>query len=489
MAKPLSILFVSSEVFPFAKAGGIADVSYSLPLALRELGHDVRVMLPKYGSVSERKNRIHEINRLRDIPIKMGKEPELATVKSSSINNPRVKVQAYITTNKTFFDSKRGIYRDPKTWEEYPDNPLRFIFFSRSVIETCLLLGWYPDIIHCNDWQTALIPAFVKKGFPKEFKKTKVVFTVHNFRDQGAYTGIEYKTTGLPKEIKQDYRHKNRFNFMKGALIHSDYVTTVSPSYETEMLEDKTHGNGLETLLDKKNFKGILNGIDIWGWNPEKDKEIESKYDGNFEDYKYDNKVALVNKAGFEFKPRTPLIGMITRLDSQKGVSLFIEAADELFKEDLQVIILGKGDAKLKNKLSKISKKYPEKLKLKFGIDEPRAHLIEAGSDMFLLPSQYEPCGLNLMYSLVYGSVPIVRATGGMKDIAEDYDEKTKTGNSFVFKDYKANDLVKAVKRALKIYNDQETWEQLAKNGMEGDYSWDDSAKEYDEIYRSLLKE
>jgi starch synthase len=359
------------------------------------------------------------------------------------------------------------------------------------VIETCLVLGWYPDIIHCNDWQTALVPAFAKVLFPKEFRKTKIVFTIHNFNQQGVFPGMDYKITGLPVSIKAKFRHKNRFNFIKGALLYSDFVTTVSPSYAQELLNDKENTDGLNSFLkdNKKKFKGIINGIDPYTWNPKKDNEIEMKFDGNFEEYKYTNKVALLNKMGLEYNPKTAVIGMITRLDQQKGVDLLIEAADKILKEDVQIIILGKGDADIRKKLTRIAKKYPDKFKVKFGMDEPRAHLIEAGSDMFLLPSLLEPCGLNLMYSLIYGSIPIVRRTGGMKDVAEGFNPNTKKGNSFVFDDYKASELVKTIQNALIIFKDQELWETLAKNGMEGDYTWKKSAKEYDEIYRMLMRE
>jgi starch synthase len=218
MAKALNILFVSSEVYPYSKEGGLADVAYSLPLALRELGHDVRVMTPKYGAISERKNKIHDINRLKDIPIPVGPIFSQATVKSSSIQNPRNKVQAYITTNYDYFDSLKGVYTDPSTGSDYANNAERFIFFNRSVIETCITLEWFPDIIHINDWQTSILPALVKLKFADKFKKTKIVLTIHNISRQGEFALKEFAKTHLPDNAKDIYKFKNKFNFLKGAI-------------------------------------------------------------------------------------------------------------------------------------------------------------------------------------------------------------------------------------------------------------------------------
>ncbi|MDQ1265680.1 MAG: starch synthase [Bacteroidota bacterium] len=491
MAKSLSILFVTSEVFPFVKVGGVADVSYSLPLALRDIGHDIRVMLPKYGLVSERKNKIHEINRLRDIPIPVGSGYEPATVKSSSISNPRTKVQAYITTNMTYFDSKKGVYSDPKTGKEYADSPERFMFFNRTVIETCLILGWFPDIIHCNDWQTAFIPGYVRGMFPNKFRKTKIVYTVHNFKNQGVFPSFDPKKTGFSEQVIKNYEHNGKFNILKGGLHYADYITTVSPTYAKQMLEDSEHSDGLnELIIAKKNqFKGILNGIDNWGWNPDIDENIPVKLKSEFSVFKHDNKLKLLNQFGFEYKPNLPLLGMISKLDTQKGIELLISASDSIMKEDIQFVLLGDGDAKMKAKLTKIAQKYPDKFKVIFENNDPLAHLIEASADIFLLPSSFEPCGLNLMYSLVYGAVPIVHYTGGMKDVAVDFNPETKTGNSFVFTNYTTQDMLKALKRALAAFKDEALWETLLGNCTKADYSWNESAAMYSDIYKEVLKD
>jgi starch synthase len=492
MPKSLNVLFVTPEVFPFAKESGISDVSHSLTLALRELGHDVRVMLPKYGCISERKNKIHEIKRLNEIPINLEKGvQEIATIKSSSISNNKAKVQAYIATNVNFFDSKKGVYHDPLTWEPYPDNDDRFIFFNKSVIETCLLLGWIPDIIHCNEWYSGLLPALIRELYPKEFKKTKFVFTIHNFHHQGEFPLTTFAKTGLPDKVINNFKHKNLINFTKAGLIYADYITTVSPTYAKEALSDKQYTKGLNTILKTREdvFKGILNRIDYTTWNPVKDDCIKSKLGSDVEEFKYNNKVELLKQFGFELDPQKPLLAMIPRIGFQKGIPLLLEIADELFKHDIHFAILGQGKNELKEKLNELAEKYPDKLKIKYAFDNQLSHLIEAGADMFLMPSQFEPCGLNLMYSLAYGTVPIVRLTGGMKDIATQFNEKTQKGNSFTFNKYLGSEFLDAIKQALKTYENKEIWSKIIENGMNQDYSWKETVSEYDEIYRFLIKE
>jgi len=491
MAKNFKILFVSSEVYPFAKESGIADVSHSLPIALRDFGHDVRVISPKYGSISERKSKIHNISRLREVPIEIGDRTVSANIKSSSIYSPKHKVQVYFTTNFDYFEERLGIYHDPITWEEYPDNAERFIFFSKSVLETCIHLQWIPDIVHCNDWQTALIPAFIRSGYSSKFTKTKILFTIHNFYRQGNFPIDEFTKTGLSKEILNNYEHNGKFNFMKGALYYSNFTTTVSPTYHNEILEDNEHSNGLEKILREKGktFKGILNGIDNYIWNPQKDKLIHSKLTDDFPEFKYKNKIQLQKIVGLPLRPDIPLYGMIPRIGYQKGTGLFIDSADKIFSEDIQLILLGQGDSELKSQLLKIAQKYPNKFKAIFAFDENLSHQIEAGSDFFLMPSQYEPCGLNLMYSLNYGTIPIVRATGGMKDSGINFDEDTLIGNSIVFDRYDVDDFTKAMLKSFKLYKNKESLAQIINNGISGDYTWKESSKEYDAIYRIIMKE
>lgn len=491
MARPLSILFVSSEAYPFAKTGGLADVSYSLPLSIREFGHDIRVMMPKYGSISERKNKIHEINRLREIPIPVGENSWPATVKSSSMNNPRQKVQAYITTNVNYFDAKKGFYADPITGINYPDNDERFIFFNKTVLQTCLVLGWFPDIIHCNDWQTGLIPALIRSVYPQEFKRSKIVYTIHNFNNLGSFAAESFEKTGLPEEARQAAMHNGKLNLVKAGVMYSDYVTTVSPSYAADIMSGAAYSDGINNVIASRHgeLSGIIHGVDNYVWNPKNDSYLARNYDRTSVNDKFLNKERLLNRVGLPVQYTTPLIGMISRFSEQKGVRLLLEAADELFAENVQLIILGEGDPELQDAVSELKERFPTKVGVKIGFDDELAHLIEASADMFLMPSLFEPCGLNQLYSFVYGTVPIVRATGGLADTVSDFNPETKEGNGFVFQEFAADAMLVAVRRALHTFHEHEQWEAVQQNGMNGDYSWSASGRYYSELYRSLLRD
>ncbi|MCX7880822.1 MAG: glycogen synthase [Ignavibacteria bacterium] len=491
MGKSISVLFVSSEIFPYIKFGGVADFSYSFSLALKALGHDVRVMMPRYGNISERKYQIHFIRRLENIPVKIAGKDEIITVKSSSFCNPRYKVQSYITTNSFYFDQRKGIYSDPTNGKPYSDNDERFILFSQSIIISCLQLNWFPEIIHCNDWQTALVPVLAKVLYPNKFKKTKFVLTVHNFVNQGVFPPETFNKTGLPEEVRDSLIHNGSFNFLKGGLIYSDYITTVSPTYAQEVLQSNEHTNGLnQILLSKTNsFKGILNGIDPWQWNPRFDTDIACKLeDSNFDQYKKCNKEDLMRILGIKADPNTPLIGMISHIEPQKGIKLLLESLDGIMKENLVFVLLGTGAKDLTTRLEKAAQKYPEKFIFKNVYDEVLAHKLEAGSDMFLIPSIYEPCGFNAMYSVVYGTVPIVRATGGLIDSIEEYNSKTGEGIGFVFTEPTPSSLLKKIKEALNAYKDTEVWKTIVNNCLAKHFDWKEHAEQYVEIYRSLIK-
>lgn len=491
MAKPLSVLFVSSEVYPFAKTGGVADVSYSLPLALRDLGHDIRVMLPKYGSISERKNKIHEINRLKDIPIPVGDTESLATVKSSSMANPRTKVQAYVTTNSNYLDAYKGFYADPVTGIDYENNDERFIFFNKTVLQTCLLLGWFPDIIHCNDWQTGLIPALAREMYPKEFKNTKIIYTIHNFGNQGSFPEESILKVGLPEHALESITHDGRLNFMKAGITHSDRITTVSPTYCSEVLSGGELSYGLDGLLKSSPEKmvGILHGVDMMTWNPAIDPLITKKYDAETLVHKISNKEALLKKCNLPVHLDVPLIGMIGRLNEQKGVQLILEAAEKLFSKNVHFVLLGDGEQEIKNTFAELAEKYRGKVSVTLGFDDELAHMIEAGADMYLMPSFFEPCGLNQQYSLVYGTVPIVRSTGGLKDTVFEFDSSDNQGNGFVFDEFSSEAMLGAIERALTVYEQRDTWLSLIKSCMKEDHSWGNSARQYSDLYRSIMKE
>ncbi len=489
MAKSLSILFVTSEVVPFAKTGGLADVSAALPLALTEIGHDVRIVVPKYGTVSERRNRIHEIKRLKDIPIMVAGEESMATVKSSQVVNSRAKVQVYLVTNDKYLEPVKGIYQNPATGKDFPNNDERFIFFQKAVLETCIRLGWRPDVIHCNDWQTALIPAFLKELYAKDnfFAHTRVVFTIHNLAYQGSFPASTFEKTGLPAKVftSAGAEHGGAVNFIKAGIAYADALATVSPTYAKEIMTS-AHGNGLEGTLKKHKDKlfGIMNGVDTEVWNPETDKLIDTKYSRASLEGKFENKAALASKFGMMADLDTPMVGMIARMVEQKGYDLLIDSIDELAKAGVQLVVMGEGEKKYQAALEKAARKH-KNVAVHVGYEEELAHLIQAGSDMLLMPSQFEPCGLNQLYALAYGTVPIVHKTGGLADSIADYNPKKGVGNGFVFSQYTVKGLLDAVTRAIALYRDEEKWEALLLSIMEEDHSWKASAAEYvEKLYR-----
>lgn len=493
MSKPLNILFVSSEVEPFAKTGGLADVSSALPKAIKESGHEIRIMMPRYRFISERKFKLHDIIRLKDIPIPVGKGNELGNVKSSFISNLKDKVQVYFLDNAKFF-GRDGIYQSPVGKKDYQDNDERFIFFCRGVLETLKRLGWQPDIIHCNDWQTGLIPGYLKTLYADDpfFKNIRTVFTIHNMAYQGSFAKESFDKSGLPSSLwnPEGVEAYGKFNFLKTALFLSDSITTVSRKYAEEICSSAELGAGLNGLLThrKKDLHGILNGIDYQQWNPLSDNHIYRKYDLKSLEAKCDNKKALTKRFNLEYNENVPLVGAISRLVEQKGFDLVLDAMEEMMKMDLQFVLLGSGDPKVEKKFEAYQKKHAGKMGIFFGFDEELAHLIEAGSDLFLMPSRYEPCGLNQMYSMRYGTIPVVRATGGLDDTVEDYVGNGK-GTGVKFDKYDPKELLKAIQRGIKIYQQQEEWKKIMRNGMTKDFSWEHSARKYVGLYKDLLKQ
>ncbi|MCK9279116.1 MAG: glycogen synthase GlgA [Melioribacteraceae bacterium] len=491
--KKLKILFVTSEVVPFIKTGGLADVSSALPQILQELGHQVRIVVPKYGAIDERKYKIHEVVRLKDLTTEIDKKEVVFSLRSSFLIGQKTRVQIYFLDNNDYYGSRHSLYSDPMTGEEYADNDERFILLARSIFDLIQKLGWIPDIIHCNDWQCGLIPVYLKTMYNDDpmFENIKTVFTVHNLAAQGVFPKSSFIKTGLPKNLEKEsgVLQKGKMNFLKGGLLFSDAINTVSETYAKEISEDKTLGLGLFDTLSKrkKDLYGIINGIDDSIWNPETDSKITKKYSMKNLEHKIDNKKALADNFNLEYKKEVPIIGLISRLVDNKGFDLLKNAVPDLLKLDAQFVILGTGDKKYHKFLETLSSKNPNKFSCYLGFDDELAHLIEAGSDMFLMPSLYEPCGLNQMYSLMYGTVPIVRKTGGLADTVIPYNSKNEEGNGFVFEKYNAKEMVAEIKNAVKVYSsDQKTWQKIMKNGMKSNFSWLNSAKNYVDLYRKL---
>ena len=460
MARPLNVLFLSSEVEPFAKTGGLADVSGALPQVLKALGQEVRVMMPRYGSINDRKSHLHEMIRLKDIEVPVGKKSYPASVKSSFLTSVHDKVQVYFLDNEHFF-GRPGLYVHPESKKDYADNDERFIFFCRGVFESLRRMGWAPDIIHANDWPTGLVPAYLKTMYANDplFKDTRTVFTIHNMAYQGQFPAASFAKTHLPPETfsLEGVEAYGKLNFLKAGLVYADAVTTVSQKYAEEICSSEEFGSGLQGVVAarRKHLTGIVNGVDYTQWDPIVDEHI-------------------------------PVIGMISRLADQKGFDILGEVLDEFLKLDLQFVVLGTGDKKYHDMFERAAKKHPTKMAVALTFNNSLAHLIEAGADMFLMPSRYEPCGLNQIYSLRYGTVPIVRATGGLEDTIDDISGSSGTG--FKFTGYSGADLLKAVQRALAAFANQSTWKKLMRAGMAKDFSWEASAKKYLQVYRSLAR-
>ncbi len=483
--KKLKILIVSSEIFPFAKTGGLADVAGFLPGVIAGLGHEVKTAMPRYDVISNDLLSSAQHDKSLDINVN-GTLQRLDLFRQTDL----VTLTEQLFIANDYFFGRPGIYQNPTTGKDYPDNDERFLFFCRGVLESLKSIDWQPDIIHANDWQTALIPAFLATSEADDpfFTNTATLFTIHNLAYQGLFPAQSFTKLGLDDELFMPtgpFEFYKKTNYLKSALWYADILNTVSDQYANEIQNDPEYGCGLEGVLKSrsKDLYGIVNGVDYDEWSPEKDKYIPFRYSPLQLSGKRNNKVELVNRISLPLRDNVPLIGIISRLADQKGFDLIEEAADELLSLDLQLVILGTGDKKYHSLLSDLQTKHPDKCAAILKYDNDLAHLIEAGADMFLMPSRYEPCGLNQLYSLKYGTVPIVRKTGGLADTIDDFDPTTRTGTGFVFEKYDADEMLTAVKRALAVFPKKRIWRTIVKAGMNKNYSWNRSAQKYVSLY------
>lgn len=483
----LNVAFVASEVYPFAKTGGLADVSGALPKALAENGVNVKVFMPLYSQIDKVAHGLNKIFQVGDIHVKFGSDEYYIKVYKSVI--PGSKVEVYFIDSPTHYD-RETLY----TIEA--DEAERFGLFNVAVLESIQRLQWAPDIINCNDWQTGLIPLLIKENYAWDelFAKTKTVFTIHNIAYQGIFSRDLIYNLKLNKEHfypQGPLEYNDEVNFLKAGLIFSDVINTVSETYAKEILTEE-YGAGMQDILleRKADLHGILNGVDYTEWCPESDKLIPHKFSVNNLAGKKKNKQKLLKQIGFENDINIPLIGIVSRMVEQKGVDLIMESIDELVKLDARWVILGSGMKEYEEMFTTLAHHHGNKFFVQLGYDNKLAHLIEAGSDLFLMPSRYEPCGLNQIYSLKYGTVPIVRATGGLADTVHeniDQDVKDETWTGFVFKEYASKRMYETIARAIKYYQNKRSWNKLVKNGMRKLYSWDVSAKKYIELYESAI--
>jgi len=485
----LNIAFITSEAVPYSKTGGLADVSGVLPGHIARAGHKVRVFLPLY-----RKTRL-EFPALEKLEITA--EVSVGTKSFTSElffnKNDENGTEFYYIANDLFFD-RDELYCDPSNGDDYKDNDDRFIFFCRSVLEVLKLIGDPPDILHANDWQAALTVSLLKTAYKYDpfFVRTKTILSLHNLAYQGLFPEETFNKLGLDKSYfapGQPFEYWEKVSFLKAAVLYADKITTVSPTYASEIQNSNEYGMGLEGILKDRSedLVGILNGVDYDIWSPKTDKLIPFRYNPSNLSGKKKNKLELLNYAGLPLRTEQPLIGMISRLDSQKGFDILSEILEDVLKLDLQFVLLGTGAEEYHRLFEKSEISHPDKLKAFLTFDNSLAHLIEAGADIFLMPSRYEPCGLNQMYSLKYGTVPIVRKTGGLADTITSFDQSTGEGDGFVFDEYDSEVLYNAIKNAVTLFGKKRIWYKIVKQGMSRDYSWDKSAKKYIDLYTQMI--
>ena len=475
----MKVLFAVSECGPFAKSGGLADVAGSLPKELKNLGTDVRVILPKYGTISEEYKM--EMKKIKEFTVPVGWRNQYCGVEELTHQG----VTYYFVDNEYYF-KRENLYG-------YYDDGERFAYFNRAVLETIAQLNFFPDVMHCHDWHTAMIPFLLRTEYYKRkgYGLIKTMFTIHNLQFQGIFPKeVLSDLLGLDNQVfrPNTLEFFGNVNFMKGALVAADKITTVSPTYKEE-IQTPVFGEKLDGLLRERNedLLGILNGIDEDFYNPVKDELIYQTYTANTHQKKSINKSEIQKRFDLPQSSRTPLLVMISRLTKQKGLDLVKCVLRDLLQEDIQIILLGTGDYEYEEHLRQVARIYPEKLKVHIGFNEELAHKLYAAADLFLMPSLFEPCGLGQLIAMKYGAVPIVRETGGLNDTVHAWNEFTGEGNGFSFKNFNAHDMLYTIQRAISFYHDRDVWETIVTQAMKMDYSWAQSAFRYNQLYAELI--
>ena len=477
----MRIAMISSEIAPFAKTGGLADVASTLAIAVARHGHELCLIMPAYRGVLQGDFAAEETPTKLSVPVS-DRRQEASVLKAQLRKN----IPVYLIRHDRYFD-REYLYGAPQ--EDYSDNAERFVFFSRAALE--LLRGHHVDIVHCHDWQTALIPVFLRaqaERYP-EIASARTVITVHNLGFQGIFLAPDWHLLNLNANFFSPpyLEFYGQINFLKGALVFADKITTVSPTYAREIM-GMEQGFGLEGVLQRRaiDVVGILNGVDYGQWDPAVDPWIAERYTASNLTAKRSCKRSLQRALGLPARDQAPLLGMVSRLTSQKGFDLVEKTFDQLMERDLQIAILGSGEGRYEEFFRRTAARYPDRVAVRIGFDEALAHRIEAGADIFLMPSLYEPCGLNQMFSLKYGTIPVVRAVGGLKDTVEDFESERGTGTGFVFEPYEPQALLATIERALQVYGNKKTWTALCRRAMSRDFSWERSADAYSHLYRQL---
>ncbi|MDP9014321.1 MAG: glycogen synthase [Pseudomonadota bacterium] len=482
---PLKLCILSSEIMPYAKTGGLADVAGALLQELKHLGHDVRAFMPLYGSVPPVHRELQPVRGLQGVGITIGGRNHAFSVRTARFPGTDIVV---------YFIECPEMFERPTFYTFDADEHRRFLLFTRAAIESCRRLGFIPDVYHCNDWHTAFLPLFLKTVYARVagLAHVRSLLTIHNIGYQGimpAAAMADLDLGAFEDRLDTADRAEGVINPLKHGIKFADVVTTVSPTYAREIC-DTPLGMGMQQALRTRinGVVGILNGVDYREWDPRRDPHLTVHFDADDLSGKLTNKLSLLAATGLELEPHRPLVSMVTRLAEQKGIDLLFEAMPRLLRErDFAFLILGSGDDRYVEFFRDLAQRFPERVVFRQGHDEALAHLIEAGSDMFLMPSRYEPCGLNQMYSLRYGTIPIVRNTGGLADSVQHYDPATGTGTGCVFNDYDAPAVRWAVGTALDWFADRSSWRQVMRNAMAQDFSWSRQALKYEQLYRDAV--
>jgi starch synthase len=480
MSSPLKVLLVTSECVPFAKTGGLGDVVGALARVLHRQGIDARIVMPLYAGMPWREFEILE--GILTVPTWFG--TARAGVRLGRL--PRSQVPVYFLEYHQYFD-RPYLYGPPGG--DYPDNFERFAFLSRGALELCTALGWIPDVVHANDWQTALVPVYVNTvEWGRPLHGSASVYTIHNLAYQGIFERDDLPITGLGHEHfhSGEFEHFGTLNLTKAAFAHSTVLSTVSPTYARE-IQTSAYGFGLDGVLRSRGFDlfGILNGIDVEEWNPATDPWIAAHFDASDLSGKRACTAALQHEAGLPARHEVPVFGVIGRAVSQKGFDVLAQALDQILEWDLQIVVLASGDSAIEAHFAQLAGEHDDRMAVWLAFDDARAHRIEAGADFFIMPSRFEPCGLSQMYSLRYGTLPIVRATGGLIDTVENYEQASGRGTGFVFNDLDVDSLANTIGWAFSTWHDRPHHiDALRRRGMRRDFSWDRAAREYERMYR-----
>jgi starch synthase len=483
----VKVLFISPEVGPIVRAGGLGDVVGALPLALKQIGIDVRILCPLHRECKNIKGiRISP-------PIQLKFASKSYSLKIREVKLGQSEIPVYLLENKFLFD-RPGIYSDENG--NYPDNPLRCFILSKSSLHLEKVIGWSPDIFHCHDWMTAPLPAYLnelnKNKKQKKAAQAKSVLTIHNLEHQGSFPEEVFPISGLPRSFYgiDGFNHYGRMNLLKGAIQHAHKITTVSPTYAKE-IRTQEYGENLETSLQYRgaDLIGILNGIDQNNWNPETDSSLNCKiHSVNPGKGKYSNKISLLKEMGLPVEEKIPLFGVVSRLYHQKGLDILLKSLPELLvKNNFQIVLLGNGDPALENSFRELASKFRKKISIHIGFNDGLARRIFAGSDFFVMPSRFEPCGLAQQYAMKYGSIPVARKTGGLADTIIDVDTHKERANGLLFEQISSNEMKKVVHRAIKLFQIPELFEKIRENGMNSNFSWDIAAQKYGKVYEWAL--